>query len=166
MKEIELFRQEISKIIEKKLHSFRHLSTCMLQRLTDLHMELKIKLMQITAHYSTKTGTIKQAFSRMFPYLKIEFIKEVTDHAGSAVNTSMILHNRYLGEINERLKTGTIEISDDYKASNVEELFKKNFGLPIQVFRKEKKRWVPAVAEEFTLAEENEIGKESCIVLS
>ena len=122
--------------------------------------------MQITAHYSTKTGTIKQAFSRMFPFLKIEFIKVVTDHAGFDVNTSMILHNLYLGEINERLKTGTIDINDDYKASNVEELFKKKFGLPIQVFRKEKKQWILAVADEFTLAEENEMGKESCIVMS
>lgn len=119
--------------------------------------------MKITVHYSTKTGTIKQAFNRMFPFLKIEFIKTQPENAETGGWKDFILHNRYLGEINECLKQGSIHIHGDYRASSVEELFQQNFGLPIQVFRKQKKEWIPAKTDALTLTEQNEQGKESCI---
>ena len=122
--------------------------------------------MEITIHYSTKTGTIKQAFNRMFPYLKIEFIKAVAENAGLVPGRNMVLHNRYLGEINESLKQGSISIHGDHRASSIEQLFQQNFGLPILVFRKQKKQWVSAQAEELTLFQQNEKGKESCVHFS
>ncbi|MEO6669261.1 MAG: hypothetical protein ABIN36_07275 [Ferruginibacter sp.] len=115
--------------------------------------------MEITAHYSTKTGTIKQAFNRMFPYLKIEFIKTLTGNQPFPSDRDLILHNRYLGEINERLTTGTIEISGDCKASNLERLFLENFGLAIRVLKKEKKQWIPAATEGLSLIQQNEEAK-------
>ena len=122
--------------------------------------------MKITVHYSTKTGTIKQAFNKMFPYLKIEFIKTHSENVEIGRWNDIVLHNRYLGEINERLKQGSISINGDYKVSSVEQLFQQNFGLPILVFRKQKKQWVSAKTDELTLAQQNEIGKESCIHFS
>src|SRR3954471_1858919 len=118
--------------------------------------------MKITVHYSTKTGTIKQAFNKMFPYLKIEFIKAVAANGEAISLVDLVLHNRYLGEINGYLKQGSININGDYNAASVEQLFHQNFGLPVIVFRKEKKQWVTAKASELTLSQQNEIGKESC----
>ncbi|MFT3908046.1 MAG: hypothetical protein QM737_01360 [Ferruginibacter sp.] len=120
--------------------------------------------MKITVHYSTKTGTIKQAFNKMFPYLKIEFITAALGNFGSVTGKDVILHNRYLGEINDCIKQGSISIHGDYKAAFVEQLFRQSFGLRIMVFRKQKKQWIPVKADDLTLSQQNEKGKESCII--
>lgn len=122
--------------------------------------------MKITVHYSTKTGTIKQAFNKMFPYLKIEFFKTTYAKARATSWTDMALHNRYVGEINGRLKQGSISISGDHKVASVEQLFQQNFGLPVLVFRKQKNTWIETTSsDELTLSEQNEMGKESCTPL-
>ena len=118
--------------------------------------------MKITVHYSTKTGTIKQAFNKMFPFLKIEFIKSNSENDDTGRWKDSFLHNRYLGEINEQLKQGSISINGDYKASSIKQLFQQNFGLPVEVFRKEKKNWIGTATDELTLFQQNEKAKEIC----
>ncbi len=120
--------------------------------------------MKITVHYSTKTGTIKKAFNKMFPFLKIEFLKAAQANQEVPSWMDAILHNRYVGEINESLKQGSIRINGNYKVASVEQLFQQNFGLPVHVFRKQKKEWIEtAETGDLTLSEQNEQGKESCI---
>jgi hypothetical protein len=113
--------------------------------------------MKITVHYSTKTGTVKQAFNKIFPYLKIEFIK--TDSSEQKMENKFsvnILHNRFLGEINNNIRQAEINIRQDDKANYLEELFYHQFGLPIKVFKKERKHWLPAAIEDLTLSQQNE----------
>jgi hypothetical protein len=99
----------------------------------------------------------------MFPFLKIEFFKTAAARVEAKSWMDVVLHNRYAGEINEYLKQGSININGDHNVSSVEQLFQHNFGLPVQVFRKQKKLWVGAnETHELTLNEQNEIGKESC----
>ncbi len=119
--------------------------------------------MQITLHYSTKIGTIKQAFSKNFPYLKIEFIKKPCTEGEANSWSRMVLHNMFVGEINNALKRGSINISGDRKIVAVKQLFEQNFGLPVQIFRKEKKAWIPTTrTEELTLSQQNEQAKKTC----
>lgn len=119
--------------------------------------------MKITIHYSTKTGTVKQAFNKIFPYLKIEFVKGRIPPEYELQQSNLILHNRFLGEINGDLRNGFILIKNDDKPSWLEQSFHKQFGLPIQVFRKQKKKWILATTtEDLTLHQQNEIARESC----
>lgn len=119
--------------------------------------------MKITVHYSTKTGTIKQAFSKIFPYLKIEFVKNETNLNSETKFNNTILHNRFLGEINENLRQGIIQIKSDDKPASLEQSFRQQFGLPIQVYRKQKKQWILAVSPgDLTLYQQNEIAKSTC----
>jgi len=120
--------------------------------------------MEITMHYSTKTGTIKKVFNKLFPYLKLEFLKTVLINEAVSSWSESVLHNRYLGEINHSISQGSITISGEEKAMRVEQLFQQEFGLPVKIFRKNKKAWVTTATDDLTLAEQNEIGKESCQV--
>lgn len=118
--------------------------------------------MKIIVHYSTKTGTVKQAFNKIFPYLKIEFVKTLISQNDQTKTNDTILHNRFLGEINENLRHGFILIKNEDKPSFIEQSFHRQFGLPVQVYRKQKKKWIPAITEDLTLYQQNEIAKESC----
>ena len=100
----------------------------------------------------------------MFPYLKIEFLTTANTETVSWMDR--IIHNRYVGEINGGLRVGSLSISEDYKGASVEQLFQQDFGLPVLVFRKQKKAWIKTnSADELTLSQQNEIGKESCMLI-
>ncbi|MEO8770602.1 MAG: hypothetical protein ABI402_10970 [Ferruginibacter sp.] len=122
--------------------------------------------MKIAVHYSTKTGTIKKAFSKKFPYLKIEFLRSANVKAEPESWMNMVLHNRYVGEINKGLKEGFIDIAEDHKVASIEQLFQQNFGLPVLVLVRQKKSWIKVNEPgELTLSQQNEKGKESCLAI-
>lgn len=100
----------------------------------------------------------------MFPYLKMEFYKKPFIGEQTISGIDLALHNMFVGEINESLNEGYINICENDSVETVEKLFHQKFGLPVQVFRKQKKIWVAAIkTEKLTLSQENEKGEESCI---
>jgi len=120
----------------------------------------KKNIMKLEIKHSKKTGTIKQAFNRTFPFLKIEFfnLKHLPGEA-TAIN-NMIQDDVSLETINPSMKEGWLSIEPEDKVSAVEQIFQHNFGLPVQVFRKQKNVWIETThTDHLSLAEQNEKGK-------
>lgn len=118
--------------------------------------------MQLEINHSTKAGSIKESFHNKFPFLKIEFVNK-PHFLGEATPGSRVIHdNVTLGNITGTLKEGFITITEDDSVATIEQTFQEQFGLPVQVFRKHKDVWIETTAtDSFTLARENEIGKEA-----
>jgi len=118
--------------------------------------------MKIKISYSEKTGKIRNTFNSKFPFLKIEFFN--TSHAPGQPTSknNLVSENILLGEINPLIKEGTIMIGPDEKVATIEQTFQEEFGLPVQVFRKQKNVWIETTkTDQLTLAQQNEKGKQA-----
>lgn len=116
--------------------------------------------MKLEINYAQKTGTIKQALSKMFPFLKIEFFN--TEHAPDEPTSKdhLVHDNMVIGEINGIVKEGSITIHPNDIVAVVEQSFQQKFGLAVQVFRKQNNVWIETTkTDQLTLAEQNEKGK-------
>lgn len=116
--------------------------------------------MKIKINHSKKIETAKDEFNNFFPFLKIEFFN--TPHAPGEPSSrnDMINDNRMFGEINGFIKDGIIILAPDDKVSTIEQSFHQQFGLTVQVFRKQKEVWIETTKTvHLTLAEQNEKGR-------
>jgi len=102
------------------------------------------------------TNQIQQEFSEIFPFLKIEFFKKSHNTFGGNSSKEII-------QTKEALKiksTGELHISSSMTVNELEQRFKSQFGLNIQVFRKHGKTWIETtVTDNWTLYKQNEEGK-------
>jgi hypothetical protein len=116
-------------------------------------MKLKIK-------YSSTTGKIKEAFSKMFPFLKIEFFKKPHKVGEVSEKKLVVTRNTVLGDITGAMKEGDIMISPETRTSDLEQLFQQKFGLSIQVFRNQNNTWIETSnTDDLSLADQNEKGR-------
>lgn len=120
--------------------------------------------MKINITYSQKTRVIKQSFNKMFPYLKIEFFNTPHLPGHTTSGDELVQDNKSLGDINKDLKEGFILIRPEDKVSTIEQTFQQEFGLPIQIFRKQNNVWIETTrTDQLTLAEQNIKGKEATV---
>ena len=119
--------------------------------------------MKIQISQPKKTWAIKRTFSRTFPYLKIEFFKSPHDTGEASSAKSMIKVNKSLVEINPLLKDGIIDVQENDTVASVERRF-QDFGLPVQIFRKQNNVWLETTAtDQLTLAEQNDKGSSASV---
>jgi len=97
---------------------------------------------------------IQKEFASLFPFLKIEFFKN--SHKVFEGNSKKeIIHT-----ITHLNKPGEITILETMTVTELEQAFKKQFGLNIQVFRKHGNSWIETtVTDGWTLQKQNEEGK-------
>ena len=83
--------------------------------------------------------------------------------AGEAsASTDMVKDNHTLGEINSNLMKGSITIHPNDTVAFIEQSFQQKFGLPIQIFRKQKDAWIETTkTDQLTLAIQNQKGLEA-----
>jgi hypothetical protein len=99
---------------------------------------------------------IQQDFTGLFPYLKIEFFKKAHNTFGGNSNKEIIHSN----EVITITSIGELHITSSMTVNELEQLFKSQFGLNIQVFRKHGKTWIETtVTDNWTLFKQNEEGK-------
>ena len=99
---------------------------------------------------------IKQEFSGIFPFLKIEFLKKSHNTFGGNSNMEIIGVKDHVN-IKE---SGEIFINESMTVNELEQRFKSQFDLNIQVFRKHGKTWIETtVTDNWTLYKQNEQGK-------
>ncbi len=116
--------------------------------------------MKLEIDYTKKTGTIKQGFNRMFPFLKIEFFNTAHAPGEPTSRDQLIADDTPFGKINGIVKEGSINIHEDDSVAAVEQSFQQKFGLAVQVFRKQNNVWIETTkTDQLTLAEQNEKGK-------
>lgn len=109
----------------------------------------------------TKTiEAISKAFSARYPFLKIEFYDKPHHWQEGSPANHQFPHNKTIAEIRRQHNPGGLDINPWQKTGRIEQEFHKRFGLNIQIFRHHGNSWIQTVGtDEFTLDEQNEIGK-------
>lgn len=116
--------------------------------------------MEIVLTYQETVKDIRKQFSCIFPYLKLEFFTEPHVVGQGSQFRKMVPPSTLLGEITGILREGEITLKPEDRVQDVEQAFQRNFGLPVQVFRKQKDVWLETTSTDYlTLAEQNEMGR-------
>lgn len=118
--------------------------------------------MHIEINDNTTLREIQEAFNNFYPYLQLEFYKHPHKKYEASAERSLIYPGKTIGEIKQTHVSGIIEMQPWYKVTSVELEFQNRFGLPVQILRKEKDKWVQTTGmDDFTLKQLNEMGRNS-----
>jgi len=116
--------------------------------------------MHIKIHDDITLEQIKNVFSSYYPYLKLEFFSKPHMIFESSEEKCMICGSKKLKEINPTHTDAVINIQPTELVSDLENEFQERFGLPTQVFRKEKGEWAQTTGMDvFTLKDVNDFSK-------
>jgi len=105
---------------------------------------------------------VQKKFSKHFLYLKLEFFGFETNDEKVFSKENMIKDlNKTIGEVRHHHLRGHVSINGQQKVSTLENHFRENFGINVQVFRKSGNAWLQTIAtDDWTLAEQNKKGEE------
>lgn len=104
---------------------------------------------------------IQKEFNIMFPFLKIEFFNNKSLSRSDFSAKQIIPPTRKVGDSQLALTDGAIEIEPEMKVNELEVLFKEQFHLAVQVFRKSGNLWLETtMTDNWTLQQQNNHGRE------
>jgi hypothetical protein len=104
---------------------------------------------------------IQKEFNENFPFLKIEFFKTKSFSRSEFMAHQIIPSQRKIGESQQSITDGDIEIEADMKVKDLEKIFKDQFSLAMQVFRKSGNLWLETtMTDGWTLQQQNDHGYE------
>lgn len=104
---------------------------------------------------------IQKEFNIMFPFLKIEFFNNKSMSRSDFSAKQIIAPTRKIGDSQLALLNGSIEIEPEMKVNELEALFKDQFHLAVQVFRKSGNLWLETtMTDNWTLQQQNNHGRE------
>jgi len=116
--------------------------------------------MIIEIHDTKTIEDIRDKFNTFFPFLKIEFFEHPHHWYEDSLDKTPYSIDKKIGEIRKQHAHGELEIHSWNKTGDMEQTFRKKFGLHVQVFRMEGNNWIQtAGTDKLDLAEQNEIGK-------
>ena len=106
---------------------------------------------------------IANEFQERYPYLKLEFFKNKHGLLESSPKKDMLPSHLSLIEAAGAKKEGEIEITANQTVAEVEQLFQKQFNLPVQIFRKARFSWIETtMTDQLALAKQNSMGRAAC----
>jgi hypothetical protein len=115
--------------------------------------------MNISIKPNHSLNFIKSEFEKRYPFLKLEFFTEFSDQVEDACFRKILSSNDVAGHICGYYHESFI-ITSKHTARDMEELFKENFCLEAQVFRKQKENWIETKRTDFLSLETlNEMGR-------
>jgi len=115
--------------------------------------------MNIQVKDNLTISDIQKEFEEKFQYLKLMFFKK--PHSEKEGSAKKDLLNSTVKLTNIRHKNGKIAFDENIAVNELEQLFKDNFGLNVQVFRKSGKSWIETtVTDSWSLKKQNDQGKE------
>ena len=120
--------------------------------------------MKLQINKSTTIAEVQTEFSKLFPFLKIEFFTRPREADGSLWSKHMVFnHNKTMDEVGQlKADNNTIEISPSMTVNAFEQNLQKDFGLSVQVFRKSMGSWIATTeSDSWTFAVQNEKGEEA-----
>jgi hypothetical protein len=117
--------------------------------------------MKLTINDSRKIFAIQEEFQKMFPYLKLEFFAKPS-HVGGVPSKKEIKHpSKTLGECRAVHSSGLLTVTPQTTVGELEQNFRDNFDLAVQVFRKSGSAWIETSSTNgWTLEAENKLGEE------
>jgi hypothetical protein len=118
--------------------------------------------MKILLHSERTIKEVKEEFNTVYPFLKIEFFSKMPKPGEASREVEELDPSAELIEITGALKEGIIDINPTDTVKEVEQKFQQQYGLPVQIFRKQKGVWhETAVTDDLTLQEQNTWGREA-----
>ncbi len=119
-------------------------------------MEINI---HIEDHLTIKE--IQKEFSSRFPFLKLEFFSKPHQHGKGSERKYMRAQDSVLKDLRRVHSEGHLHIEENMTVGELEDLFRDNFGLFVQVFRRSGRLWLETTAtDNWTLKTQNEQGQE------
>jgi hypothetical protein len=116
--------------------------------------------MYLHIHDSRTLKELQDDFSSVFPYLRLEFYTRRQRAGQHASSRSLLNPFLQVVTIRRQHRNGAIEIREQMKAKQVEQLLKREYSLPAEVLHYTKAGWLQTeVADEATLQELNEQGR-------
>lgn len=116
--------------------------------------------MKIKITDKRKIFAIQEEFSKLFPYLKIEFFAKPHRVGGASPKKIMKHPSKTLGECRTVHSDGLITITPQMTVAGLEQNFRDTYGLSVQVFRKSGNAWLETtVTDGWTLETQNRQGQ-------
>lgn len=113
--------------------------------------------MIIELNTQTSIKQIQESFTNRFPFLKIEFFIDANHDGINTANEMIKDHNLTLGSLAAQNINTNLEIHGTQTITELEQLFKNNFGVIAQVFYKRNNNWlVTSTSDKLTLNELNQ----------
>ena len=104
---------------------------------------------------------IQKEFNEAFPFLKIEFFKTRSFTRSDFMAHQIIPSQRKIGDGQLSITDGDIEVVEEMKVMDLEKIFKDQFSLAMQVFRKSGNLWLETtMTDNWTLQQQNDHGRE------
>lgn len=116
--------------------------------------------MKLDIFKKTTVGKIKRQFAAVYPFLKLEFFYDKHNKQVSTFD-SIANDNTRLEKVQPLMREGCIAINDTMKVMDLEEKFKADHLLLVQVFRRSGNIWLETtMTDNWTLLQQNTHGKE------
>lgn len=116
--------------------------------------------MKITISQDRTFFDIQEEFSKVFPYLKIEFFKKKPKQGEQFEQKQVKYKSKTLAEYSTTAGNGNIIITPKMTVANLEKSFNNEYGLKIKVYRNSWRVWLEAtVTDGWTLEEQNKQGE-------
>lgn len=107
---------------------------------------------------------LQNEFSKIFPFLKIEFFKKRHSDRESGKPHLRLVETgaQKVCDVRKTHEEGELEINSGMTVEQLETFFFNQFSLPVQVFRKAGRLWLETtVTSKWTLQQQNEYGRET-----
>lgn len=118
--------------------------------------------MEIRISDSVPIFEIQKAFSKKFPYLKLEFLVNNPKGFKDASKENPIADvSKTIGEIRHIHYIGPIKISGNEKVRTFEEMLRDLYGLSVRIYRKTGNVWLRTnITDGMTLSEQNNLASD------
>lgn len=120
--------------------------------------------MNININSNKTIAEVQAEFTRIFPFLKIEFFTRPHETGGSSWSKHMIFNRtKTMGEIG-KLKNdeNAFELTPSMSVNDFEQGLQNSYGLSVQVFRKSMGSWIATTeSDSWALSVQNEKGQHS-----
>jgi hypothetical protein len=104
---------------------------------------------------------LQKDFNNAFPFLKLEFFRNRNQQLPAFTFQQILPYNNRIGEGQTAVTDGDIEVNPDMKVKDLEKIFKEQFSLAVQVFRRSGNLWLETtMTDNWTLRQQNEHGRE------
>lgn len=120
--------------------------------------------MKIEIKDSLTIADTRKNFEKKFPFLKLEFFSGGRENAVPNPLQRILDESKKLSDLRTSRQEGEFQFSGEDKVSTLENAFRQNFALNVQVFRKSGKQWLlTTTTDNLTLNQQNEMGREMSI---
>ncbi len=116
--------------------------------------------MHIHIHDKTTLREIQDVFTTYYPYLQLRFYKQPHQHFEISSVKEQLNEDLKMEEIRKTHVDGILDIMPNHRVCTVEDMFLKQFGLGVQVMKKERSEWVQTTGlDSYILKEVNEFSR-------